>query len=102
MARSPTNPSPPFHQPNPPTNTSILLLRFQPAHSYYTDGSFTLPDGEGKDNIVGAGVFNRSLQVNIIAHLPEYPNILIVEIYALLITAVYTIMLSMNTFILKK
>ena len=68
--------------PLPPTVTSILPLLFPSAQSYYTDGSFTPLDGDGKGNIARAGVFNGPLQVDIVARLPGHPNILKAWVYA--------------------
>jgi hypothetical protein len=61
-----------------------------PTQFYYTDGSFTPLDGEGKGNIARAGVFNGPLQVNNVAHLPIYPNILKAKLYTLLIATEHT------------
>jgi hypothetical protein len=78
MAHSP--PIQPTNTPSlPPVVTPILSLRFPLAQYYYTDGSFTPPDGpdgEGKYNIARAEVFNGPLQVNITTHLLGFPTIL--------------------------
>jgi hypothetical protein len=54
---------------------------------------------EKKKNNVGAKFLIGPLQVNILACLPGYPNILRGELYTLLIAAEHTKTLSIYTFI---
>ena len=62
-------------------------------------GSFTPSDGQGEGNIVGLGIFNTQLVINIIAKLLSYPNILRAKLYALLLAIEQTKKLTTGNFI---
>ena len=67
--------------PLPDYNT-LLLLKFNPDHSYYTDGLFKEPT-EGQRETAGYGIFNATKELRI-AHRPyRLQNILRAEIMAI-------------------
>lgn len=83
----------PHHQPS----HSYALLHFlhpspistplpPPQDSYYTYGSFTLPDGECNNNIVGSNIYNAPTSTTIASTLSWYQNILWAELYAIMLT----------------
>lgn len=88
MAYNPTNhQSPPFSH-HPPL----------PSHPH-TDSFFTPPNNNHHGNIRDFDVFNGPLNIHIAAKVPRYPNILCVELYALLLAVEHTKLLTTNTFI---
>ena len=88
------------HHPFPSSITNIHFLRYPDAQSYYIEYSFKSLDNQGNENIAGVGVSNGPLQIHIAAKLLIYPNILKVELYALLLTIEHTKRNTPNTFVL--
>ena len=76
--------SPPYH-----TNLSTNTLKYQPQQCIYTDGSFIppsiTPEGLVEGNIAGSGVYSPHENTKISERLLGYPNILRVELNAILI-----------------
>ena len=64
-----------------PNYNTLLPLKFNPDHSYYTDGSFKEPT-EGQRETTGYGIFNATKELKIAHRLYGLQNILRVKMMA--------------------
>lgn len=87
-----------YTPPLPAQITNILALIFSPNQSYFANNSFTPPYKRWNGNIIGVGVFNGPLQIEIDVKLLGYPNIVWVELYVLFLAIENSKALNTYTF----